>query len=120
MKIDIETREMKRRFIETPRFRKDAESIGINDAILAQLQIDIMNGGGTTISETGGFKKIRIPLPGRGKSGGARVVYADYPDLSVVLLFVAFPKNVRGNLSRKERHALRKIKAGIDESIRSA
>ena len=51
----------------------------------------------------GGLRKARIPLEGRGKRGGARLVflYAGY-DVPVFLLTV-FAKNEKANLSRKEQ-----------------
>ncbi len=63
---------------------------------------------GTLLQGGGGIRKTRVALPGRGKSGGARVIYywAVKPDL--VLLLVAFAKNERTNFSPKQLAMLAK------------
>ena len=61
---------------------------------------------GVQIAGTGGCRKLRIPKPGRGKSGGYRVVsFYSGPDLPVFLLSV-FAKNERENLTKAEQNAL--------------
>lgn len=61
---------------------------------------------GVVIKGTNGLRKMRIPLRGKGKRGGGRIVYwfrsEDYP---VYLMFV-FAKNASQDLSGSERKAL--------------
>lgn len=54
----------------------------------------------------GGVRKARIALPGRGKSGGARVVFLSAGEDVPVFLLTVFAKNEKANLSVKERTAL--------------
>ena len=54
----------------------------------------------------GGVRKIRIPLPGRGKRGGARVVFLFAGEDIPVFLLTVFAKNEKANLSAAERTAL--------------
>ena len=54
----------------------------------------------------GGVQKIRIPLPGRGKRGGARVVFLFAGEDIPVFLLTVFAKNKKANLSAGERTAL--------------
>ena len=62
------------------------------------------------MQKTGGFRKVRWGIGGRGKSGGARVVYYFVPDDDVpVLLLSAYGKNEKTNLSAAERNALRAL-----------
>ena len=42
---------------------------------------------------TGGFRKIRMKLPGRGKSAGARVAYFHLKDHAVIFLFFLYTKS---------------------------
>lgn len=63
-----------------------------------------------------GVRKARIALPGRGKSGGGRVVYYVTISPSVLFMLTAYPKNEQADLSNDQRRA---ILAAI-ESIKGA
>jgi hypothetical protein len=63
---------------------------------------------GDLIPETGGVRKIRWAVPGRGKSGGARVVYYYHNETVPVFLLAAYGKNEKANLSKAERNAMAK------------
>lgn len=76
-----------------------------------------MNGLGKTIAGTGGLRKIRCGGEGQGKRGGWRVVFADYPNYGVVILIVAFRKNVQENLTAEQVRDLRQIKEIMDREI---
>jgi hypothetical protein len=68
---------------------------------------------GDVIAGTGGIRKLRWALPGRGKSGGARVIYY-YHDVRIPLyLLNAYTKNEQANLSQAERNAYRLVVAEI-------
>ena len=58
------------------------------------------------ISDGGGIRIVCFGFAGRGKSGGARIVYlfsgADVP----VFLLAVFAKNEKANISAAERNAL--------------
>lgn len=53
--------------------------MGLGDSELARLQSLLLMDpeAGDVIQGTGGARKVRIPLEGRGKSGGGRVIYVD-------------------------------------------
>jgi len=58
-----------------------------------------------------GIRKARFAPPGRGKSGGGRVIY--YVSVGTVLfMMAAYPKNERDDLSSDQRKA---VLAAIDE-----
>ena len=64
---------------------------------------------GDVIQGTGGVRKVRWGLEGRGKRGGARVIYF-FHDLEMPLyLFSAYAKNERENLDQSEIKAYQKL-----------
>ena len=54
----------------------------------------------------GGIRKMRVSAPGRGKRGGARVVYLFAGEQLPVFLLAAFAKNDKADLTPSERRAL--------------
>ena len=63
--------------------------------------------------------KAYTPRPEQGKRGGWRIVFADYPDLGVAVLVAAYPKNLKGDLSSRERNALKLQKPKLDADVES-
>lgn len=63
---------------------------------------------GAIMRGTGGIRKVRVSLPGRGKSGGVRVVYFYRNKNMPVFLFAVFAKNEKDNMTKSERNALKK------------
>ena len=66
---------------------------------------------GDLIPGTGGVRKIRWALEGRGKRGGARVIYF-YHDADISLFaLTAFAKNEQADISADERNDFRRLTA---------
>ena len=61
------------------------------------------------IPETGGVRKIRWALAGKGKRGGARVIYYHQGERLPVFLLAAYAKNEKTNLSKAERNAMKRL-----------
>lgn len=72
--------------------------------------------GGDLIPETGGLRKRRIPLPGRGKRGGARVLTLYLGENRPVYALYLFAKNTRADVSPAQRKALMRIVKDIKDS----
>lgn len=70
---------------------------------------------GPVMRETGGFRKLRVALPGRGKSGGARVVYYYRGLKGLIYMITVFAKNDKENISKSERSELKKLAAYLEE-----
>jgi hypothetical protein len=64
---------------------------------------------GDLIQGTGGVRKLRWGLEGRGKRGGARVIYFYYNADLPLFLLAAYAKNVRSDLSAAERKELKQF-----------
>ena len=64
---------------------------------------------GVLIRGTGGTRKLRWGLGGRGKRGGARVVYFYHSDVFPLFLLTVFAKNERTDLSQNERNDFRRL-----------
>lgn len=64
---------------------------------------------GDVIQGTGGARKMRIQLDGRGKSGGGRVVYLDVFEKEKLYLLFAYPKNVQDDLTQEQKKLIKAI-----------
>ncbi len=71
---------------------------------------------GDLIQGTGGIRKVRFAVKGRGKSGGVRIVYYYYNESMPVFLLTVFAKNEKADLTRAERNALGKVARALRES----
>ena len=87
------------------------KNLKLGDDDLKALQEDLLEcpEAGDRIPGAGGIRKYRIPLEGRGKSGGARVCYLDIPSVCKLFLLIAYAKNEQENISMKERNALKQV-----------
>lgn len=63
---------------------------------------------------TGGVRKLRLAIGGRGKSAGLRVVYYLRNRVGRVYPITAFAKADRANLATAQRNAMRQLTALLD------
>jgi hypothetical protein len=71
---------------------------------------------GELIQETGGVRKLRWGLKGRGKRGGARVIYFYHSANIPLFALSAYAKNDRADLSQKDRNAFRQLTKQLAET----
>lgn len=64
---------------------------------------------GVLIPGTGGVRKLRWRSGGRGKRGGARVIYYYHSDRIPLFLLTAYAKSHQTDLSPAQRSAMRRI-----------
>jgi hypothetical protein len=97
-------------FIETPVFTRQIATL-VDDETYAKLQWDLANDPelGDVIPGTGGLRKIRVSAKGKGKRGGARVIYFCFVSASRIAMLLAYPKNAKDDLDADEKKALAKI-----------
>ena len=108
---------LKKTFIEVPHFTKKWFSLGFNDDDLAILENELIDNAnkGVLMRNTGGIRKIRVPLNGKGKSGGARVCYVNFAIYEKIYLIDVFSKNEKENLSKEECNELKKLISTLKE-----
>jgi hypothetical protein len=68
---------------------------------------------GDLIPGTGGIRKVRWAIPGKGKRGGLRVIYYFHRELMPLFLLTAYAKGKKTDLSRAEQKALEKIAEAV-------
>ena len=103
--------------VETPFYLADAERLFSPDerkAIVDRLAADPTCG--VIIAGGGGIRKVRFGFGGRGKSGGARIIYFFSGESLPVFILAVFAKNEKANLSMAERNALAGL---ITEMVRN-
>ena|SRR5437773_2295222 len=68
---------------------------------------------GDVVPGSGGVRKIRWRAPGRGKSGGYRVMYFTRLREGLIYLLTIYPKNVSENIPV---HILRQLRKEIEDA----
>ena len=86
------------------------------DAVITGLAQDPE--GGDLIPGTAGLRKRRIPLPGRGKRGGARVITLYLGEAFPVYAVFVFAKNEREDLSPGQKRVLMRLVADLKAQAR--
>jgi hypothetical protein len=105
--------------VETHEFLSATKKL-MDDAERAELVLYLAYNptAGDVIAGSGGVRKLRWGLEGRGKRGGARVIYF-FHDMNMPLyLLEAYAKNERTNLTQAECHELQQVTKWIVESYR--
>lgn len=102
-------------FIETTTFSKARREL-MEDDEFQELQSHLLDNHerGDTISQTGGCKKIRWSRPGMGKRGGVRIIYYVRLTSGRLYLLLIYPKNVKEDLSEKEKAVLKAFSQQLD------
>jgi len=63
---------------------------------------------GDVIKGSGGLRKVRWKVKGRGKSGGIRTIYYYHEDASLLLMIYVYEKSKTEDLTPKQIEILRK------------
>jgi len=96
-----------------PIFTRRIQAILADDEYrLLQAQLVQKPDAGKIIPGSGGLRKLRWSASGRGKRGGARVIYYWLVFPEVILMLFAYPKNERDDLTPDQLKQLKKIVEG--------
>jgi hypothetical protein len=94
--------------IETAAYLTAASDAGMTDEERNAV-VDVLAANptaGDIMPGCGGARKLRVAKPGKGKSGGYRVISHFGGDDVPVFLLTVFGKNERANLTKAERNGL--------------
>lgn len=96
--------------IETPLFSRlinemmtEDEYRVLQEALVGRPETGVIIKGG------GGLRKLRWATEGRGKSGGARIIYYWVTQEEQLYMLFAFPKNTQSDLTAEQLKKLRQI-----------
>jgi len=82
-------------FIESAIFTTDVQRLLSDESYTAlQMELAAKPNAGDVIQGTGGLRKIRWTLPGKGKRGGTRVIYYHVAARAQIRLILIYPKGV--------------------------
>ena len=99
-------------FVETKLFTKLVQEYLSDDEYAALQQWLIVNpAGGDVIPGSGGVRKVRWGVAGRGKRGGIRLIYFVRSRHHEIWMLTLYAKNVSESI---RAHVLKKIKEEID------
>ena len=96
--------------IETSVFQKQVDETLTFDEYM-EFQNYLVNNPekGDVIQGTGGARKIRFALSGKGKSGGIRIIYFYKIMYEKIYLLFLYKKNAQSNLTASQKTALYNI-----------
>ena len=105
--------------VETPEFLSATRKLmsgGDRALLVAYLAYNPV--AGDLVPGTGGIRKLRWGLEGRGKRGGARVIYFYHDAALPLFALTAFAKNERADLSQEDRNDFRRLTTLLVETFR--
>lgn len=106
--------------IETAAYIAAAKDAGMSAEEMAAV-VDMIAANpeaGEIMPGCGGARKLRVAKPGRGKSGGYRVITYYAGNVFPVILLTVFGKNEKSNLSAAERNALAALTKHLTGSLK--
>jgi hypothetical protein len=84
-----------------------------------KLQLALDPEAGVVIPDTGGIRKIRCGARGKGKRGGARVIYFYFDREMPLYLLAAYAKGEQADISPLEKRRMRAMVEQLIEERRS-
>ena len=99
-------------FVELEAFTSEVLRVA-DEETLRQFEVELAENpeSGDLIRHSGGLRKARMKLPGRGKSSGARVIYLLLPQARRFILFMLFTKSKQANIPPT---ALARLKGAVE------
>ena len=98
------------RFVETQVFTSElAGLLSAEEYRRLQLALALRPEQGALIRGSGGLRKIRWGVSGRGKRGGIRVIYYWDPGEEACYMLFAYPKTEQDDLTQAQLKVLRRL-----------
>jgi len=100
--------------LQLPKFKAEAtELIGAEGVEALAAYLADHPDAGDVIPGAGGVRKLRWAAKGKGKRGGARIIYVYVVIAARVFLIRCYAKNVKSDLTANEKKQLRQIAANL-------
>ena len=100
--------------MQLPKFKAEAtELIGADGIEALAVHLIDRPDAGDVIPGSGGVRKLRWAAKGKGKRGGARIIYLYVVIAARVYLMRCYAKNVKTDLTGDEKKQLRQIAAHL-------
>lgn len=95
-------------FVELEAFTKELLRVA-DEEVLREFQMELAANpeAGDVIRHSGGLRKARMKLPGRGKSGGARVIYPWLLRIRRFIFFMLYTKSAKADIAPDQLARLR-------------
>ena len=95
-------------FIETTIFARRIAGLGAEEQLRGLQNLLLANpNAGDVVPGLDGLRKIRMPLPGRGKRGSARALYLFFAHADKILFLLVYTKNDFDDLPPDARKAIK-------------
>jgi len=107
-------------FIEQPVFTRLLLEL-VDDDVYRKFQNQLAANPekGPVVKSSSGLRKIRLALPGGGKSGGARVLYLWFPRQETVVFYFIYTKGKMEDIPAAQmksiKHEVQRIKSAFGE-----
>ncbi len=86
-------------FVELHAFTDEVLRVADEETLRAfETELAAAPAAGDLIRHSGGLRKVRMKLPGRGRSAGARVIYLWLPAPRRIVLFMLYTKAKQANI----------------------
>jgi hypothetical protein len=104
---------------ETPTFTRQAGKLFDEDEKRELIDFLAENPlAGDEIPGTGGVRKVRFAASGRGKRGGARVIYYYLDGTMPLYALLAYAKNARADMTPDEKRAVSALASALKAAQR--
>jgi len=102
-----------------PVFESLWKSVGLGDVDQQELENKLMENTtlGAVIPRTGGLRKLRWKISGKGKRGGIRVLYVDFPVHRQLHFISLIKKSEKENLTANDKKIIRRLIKEIEENL---
>ena len=99
---------MRRKFVYWSPFLAACKIMGLDDSALQTIENTLLLNpeSGDMVEGTGGARKVRAKMAGRGKSAGGRVIY--YDTGTAIHFLLIYPKSAQSDLTPAQKELLHK------------